>query len=46
MPVKSKIAVVTGAASGIGKKIALQYTREAAEVFIADINEDSVLAVG
>jgi len=37
---KDKIAVVTGAASGIGREIALQFAREGAGVCIADINKD------
>lgn len=45
MFMKDKIAVVTGAASGIGKEIALQFAREGAGVCIADINKDSALAV-
>ncbi|MGQ3890073.1 3-hydroxybutyrate dehydrogenase [Legionella sp. CNM-1927-20] len=38
MRLKDKIAVVTGAASGIGKEIALVYAREGAKVAIADLN--------
>ncbi len=33
-----KIAIVTGAASGIGKEIAIVYAREGAKVVIADMN--------
>ena len=33
-----KIAIVTGAASGIGKEIAITYAREGAKVAIADMN--------
>jgi len=36
-----KIAIVTGAASGIGRGIAKQFTREGAVVLIADINESA-----
>lgn len=39
MKLKDKIAIVTGAASGIGKEIALVYAREGAKVAIADLNK-------
>jgi len=35
---QDKIAIVTGAASGIGKEIAATYAREGAKVVIADMN--------
>ena len=38
MRLKDKIAVVTGAASGIGKEIAIAYLREGARVAIADLD--------
>jgi 3-hydroxybutyrate dehydrogenase len=38
MSVKDKVCVVTGAASGIGKEIALTYVRAGAKVVIADLN--------
>lgn len=38
MRLKNKVAVVTGAASGIGKEIAIVYAREGAKVAIADLN--------
>ena len=37
MRMKDKVAIVTGAASGIGKEIALAYAREGAKVAIADL---------
>jgi 3-hydroxybutyrate dehydrogenase len=37
MKLKDKIAIVTGAASGIGKEIAVLYAREGAKVAIADL---------
>jgi 3-hydroxybutyrate dehydrogenase len=39
MRMKDKVAVVTGAASGIGKEIARTYAREGAKVVIADLNQ-------
>jgi 3-hydroxybutyrate dehydrogenase len=38
MQLHNKIALVTGAASGIGKAIAATYAREGAKVVIADLN--------
>lgn len=38
MQLKNKVAVITGAASGIGKAIALLFAKEGANVVIADIN--------
>jgi 3-hydroxybutyrate dehydrogenase len=39
MRLKDKVAIVTGAASGIGKEIASAYVREGAKVAIADLNQ-------
>ena len=41
MKLKDKVAVVTGAASGIGKEIAATFAREGAKVAIADLNQDA-----
>jgi len=41
----SKIALVTGAGSGIGKEIALLYAQQGAQVTVADIQEDAAAAV-
>jgi len=42
---EGRVAIVTGAASGIGKEIALRYAREGAKVAIADLNMQSAQAV-
>ncbi|QYG04121.1 MULTISPECIES: 3-hydroxybutyrate dehydrogenase [Massilia] len=38
MKLEGKVAVITGAASGIGKEIALTYAREGARIAIADLD--------
>lgn len=40
MSLSDRIALVTGAASGIGKDIALRFAREGAAVAVADLNAD------
>jgi len=45
MSLKDKVAVVTGAASGIGKTIARAFLDEGARVAIADLNKDAADAV-
>ncbi len=44
MRMQDRIAIVTGAASGIGKDIALTYAREGAKVAIADLKLDAANA--
>jgi len=39
MRLQNKVAVITGAASGIGKDIAMVFVREGAKVVIADLNQ-------
>ncbi|TIV85445.1 MAG: SDR family NAD(P)-dependent oxidoreductase, partial [Mesorhizobium sp.] len=39
-----KVAVVTGAAGGIGKEIALTFIREGATVVVADLDRDRTAA--
>ena len=41
MKLKDKTAIVTGAASGIGKSIAMRFAQEGAKVAIADLNQDA-----
>ncbi len=41
MLLKDKVAYVTGAASGIGKEIALVYAQQGAKIAIADMNLDA-----
>jgi len=45
MKLKDKVAIVTGAASGLGKAIATRYAREGANVVIADLNKQQADAV-
>jgi 3-hydroxybutyrate dehydrogenase len=39
MRLKDKVAIVTGAASGIGKEIATIFAREGAKIAIADLDQ-------
>jgi 3-hydroxybutyrate dehydrogenase len=38
LQLKNKVAFITGAASGIGKEIALEFAREGASIAVADLN--------
>ena len=46
MRLKDKVAIVTGAASGIGKEIAGRFVAEGAKVVIADLNQQGAEADG
>ena len=41
MRLKDKSAIITGAASGIGKDIALVFAQEGAKIAIADLNKEA-----
>ena len=45
MEIQGKIAVVTGAASGIGRSMALALAREGADLVLADLNRDGLAEV-
>ncbi|MCZ4151283.1 3-ketoacyl-ACP reductase, partial [Escherichia coli] len=45
MRLEHKVAVVTGAGSGMGKAIATLYAQEGAKVVVSDINEGTAQAV-
>ncbi len=39
MQLRNKTAIITGAASGIGKSISLRFLEEGARVLLVDVNE-------
>lgn len=44
MVLKDKVALITGAASGIGKEIAHEYAKQGAKIVIADLNLEAATA--
>ena len=42
---ENKVAIITGAASGMGKAMALLFAKESAKVIVSDINQNGVDAV-
>ncbi len=44
MVLLDKVALITGAASGIGKEIALEYAKQGAKIVIADLNMEAASA--
>ncbi|CRZ33469.1 NAD(P)-dependent dehydrogenase (short-subunit alcohol dehydrogenase family) [Herbinix hemicellulosilytica] len=42
MKLKDKVAIVTGAASGMGKAIAIRFAKEGAKVVLSDINQPAL----
>jgi 3-hydroxybutyrate dehydrogenase len=45
MKLQNKVCIVTGAASGIGKEIAMTFAREGGKVVIADLNKEAAQLV-
>src|SRR5699024_291272 len=45
MRIENKVAIVTGAASGMGKAIAIEYAKQGAKVVVSDMNEEGAFAV-
>jgi len=43
LKLQNKVAVVTGATSGMGKAIAILYAKEGANVVVSDINMEAAL---
>ena len=42
LSLKNKVAIITGAGSGLGKAISISFAKVGAAVSIADINEETL----
>ncbi len=42
MKLENKISVITGAARGIGKEIAMLFAKEGSDLAICDVNEEAL----
>ncbi|MBI3800769.1 MAG: SDR family NAD(P)-dependent oxidoreductase [Deltaproteobacteria bacterium] len=45
MKLQNRVALITGAAQGIGRAIALRFAAEGANVAVADLQEEKAIAV-
>ncbi len=45
MKLEGKVAIITGAASGMGRAIAHRYAKEGARIVVADVNAEAAQTV-
>ena len=45
MRLQNKVAIITGAAQGIGRSIAFAFAYEGAELLVTDVQEDKIIAL-
>jgi len=45
MLLEKKVALITGAAGGIGRACALRFAKEGAELVLCDLNEQGLISV-
>ena len=45
MRLQNKVAIITGAAQGIGRSIAIAFAYEGAELLVTDVQEDKIIAL-